>query len=130
MLFRTDTMELLHIDFGYIFNEQTKMFDAPRIAIPSQLKRIFQEASLWDVAFIENAVIAYQILREHRDKLTAVCAAMFSPMFPTCAEYMVKEAFLGELSDGQAEARIRYLLERGPHSWKRFAKNVAHVLGF
>ncbi len=130
MLFRTDTMELLHIDFGYIFNAQTKMFDAPRIAIPSQLKRIFQEAALWDGAFIENAVIAYQILRTHREKLTSLCTALFSPMFPESNEYMVKEAFLGELSDDQAEARIRYLLERGPHSWKRFAKNVAHILGF
>jgi len=29
---------LVQIDFGYIFNEQTKMFDAPRFAIPSNFK--------------------------------------------------------------------------------------------
>jgi hypothetical protein len=38
ILFSLDTMELFHVDFGYIFNAQTKMFDAPRFAIPSHFK--------------------------------------------------------------------------------------------
>ncbi len=38
ILFALDSLELFHVDFGYIFNSQTKMFDAPRFAIPSTFK--------------------------------------------------------------------------------------------
>lgn len=38
ILFALDTLELFHVDFGYIFNSQTKMFDAPRFAIDSSFK--------------------------------------------------------------------------------------------
>lgn len=34
------------------------------------------------------------------------------------------------LKDEEATQRIRYLIERGPRSWKRVAKNVFHALGF
>lgn len=38
LLFSQETLELFHVDFGFIFNSQTKMFDAPRFAIPSNFK--------------------------------------------------------------------------------------------
>jgi hypothetical protein len=130
ILFSLDTLELFHVDFGYVFNSQTKMFDAPRFAIPSQFKGILEETGLWEKSFVDNAVIAYRILRENRDFIIALCDKLFSGTHQSCDGYLQAEAFLVHMTDDEAYDRIRYLVERGPRSWKRVAKNVFHALGF
>lgn len=79
---------------------------------------------------MENAVIAYRILRQNRDFIIALCDRLFSATHQSCDGYLQTEAFLVHLTDEEACARIRYLVERGPRSWKRVAKNVFHALGF
>lgn len=130
MLFKTDTKEILHIDFGYLFDAQTKMFDAPRVAIPSGFKSVLVEAELWDGPFVENGVIAWQILRMHQKMLTELCERLFLRTHANCKAYMVREAFLSSLAEEPAAERIKFLLENGPKSWKRLAKNFTHFLGF
>lgn len=122
MLFKRDTREILHIDFGYLFDAQTKMFDAPRVAIPSGFKSVLMDAQLWDGPFVENGVIAWQILRLHQKQLTQLCENLFLGTHPNCGAYMAKEAFLSSLNEDQANERIKFLLENGPKSWKRLAK--------
>ena len=91
---------------------------------------MLEENGLWEKSFVENAVIAYRILRQHRDFLIAICNKLFSTTHQECDGYLQKEAFLVHLSDDEACARVRYLIEHGPRSLKRVAKNVFHALGF
>ena len=127
-----DTLELFHVDFGYVFNAQTKLFDAPRFAIPSHFKSILVQTGQWDKGFVENCVIAYRILRQHQDLIVDLCRKLFHGTHPDNSPeaYLRQEAFLEHLSPEQACERVRYLVERGPRSVKRALKNMAHVLGF
>ena len=130
ILFSLDTLELFHVDFGYVFNSQTKMFDAPRFAIPMHFKQMLAETGQWQ-SFVENSVIAYRILRQNKDFIIDLCCRLFHGTNSDSVEaYLRGEAFLEHMSGPQADERIRYLVEKGPTSVKRILKNIAHAVGF
>jgi hypothetical protein len=91
---------------------------------------ILEETGQWERGFVDNAVTAFRILRQNKEFIVSLCKKLFSSTHPTCETYLRNEAFLSDLNDEEALARIRFLVERGPRSWKRIAKNVTHFIGF
>lgn len=72
-------------------------------------------------------MIAYQILRSNASFITSICEKVFNR---DCLDYLNNEAFMVHLSEEDALKRIRYLVEKGPRSWKRVFKDVVHKIGF
>jgi hypothetical protein len=114
----------LHIDFGFILNDQPG-FDAPIFSIPRGVKKHLS-TNEWDF-FLSSCIEAFAVLHKNFEIVMNACVACLAEVIPVeqVRKYLVQSLMVG-MTEGAARAKIRTLVIEGSASTKKEMKYLMH----
>lgn len=118
---------LFHIDFGYIFGDRASL-DTSKLAITSDLKKIFDLYKFGWNDFINICISAWLILRNNANELIDYARVVFAFLYETnqIEMFLRTSLKLDIVNDAIARKYMHDKLKNAPFQWKTKMKNLVH----
>ena len=130
ILIRTtdDECTLFHIDFGYMFGDKVMSLDAAKLAITSDLKKIFDINKFGWNDFIHTCISAWLILRQNANELIDYARVVFAFLYETNQiEMFLRQSLKLDITNDQIATKyIHDKLKNAPKQLKTKMKNLVH----
>eukprot|EP00483_Globobulimina_turgida_P005901 UN05911 len=126
ILINVEKCILFHIDYGYIFNNKVSL-DTARIAITSDLKKIFELYKYGWADFVRLCVDAWMILRVNANELIDFARVVFAFLYQANEiEIFLRDSLKLDMTNNEAEKYITNKIQNAPKQWKTKMKNLVH----
>lgn len=120
--------QFFQLDFKHCFNRKTKVLDAPRFAIPKEMKCALVTRGAWG-RFKRMCARAHQELRRFYPLVWFISRHLFQGLFsPQEIEHCLVDSFKMGLSELEACAHIGVSIEHGVTSFQKYMKETVHSI--
>ena len=122
-----DECTLFHIDFGYMFGDRVSL-DTAKLAITSDLKKIFDINKFGWNDFIHTCISAWLILRNNANELIDYARVVFAFLYETNQiEMFLRQSLKLDIQNDQIATKyIHDKLKNAPKQLKTKMKNLVH----